>query len=72
MGASLKKGKLSDHQLTCPLHRSTFDLETGEATEWVTWPPGVNRLLSAVSKEKDLTVYPTKVEEGAIWIGMEA
>jgi nitrite reductase/ring-hydroxylating ferredoxin subunit len=71
MGVGLKKGEISDHALTCPLHRSVFDLETGEVKAWVTWPPGVNRVLSAVSKEKNLTVYPTKVEEGAIWIRVE-
>lgn len=69
MGAPLKRGKVNeDATIVCPLHRTVFDLETGKVQEWVTWPPGVGTVLSAVSKEKNLTVYPTKVEEGVIWV----
>ncbi len=69
MGAPLKRGKVNeDATIVCPLHRTVFNMETGEVQAWVTWPPGVGTVLSAVSKEKNLIVYPTKVEEGAIWI----
>jgi nitrite reductase/ring-hydroxylating ferredoxin subunit len=46
-------------------------MATGEVQEWVTWPPGVGTVLGAVSKEKDITVYPTKVAEGTIWIDVD-
>ena len=69
MGAPLVKGEVKeDGTLVCPRHHTVFNMETGEVQEWVTWPPGVGTVLGAVSQEKNLTVYPTKVEEGAIWI----
>jgi nitrite reductase/ring-hydroxylating ferredoxin subunit len=70
MGGSLVGGKITEEgTVVCPRHRSVFDLRTGEVKEWAPWPPGVGRVLGAVSKQKPLPVYPTKVEEGAIWVG---
>jgi nitrite reductase/ring-hydroxylating ferredoxin subunit len=72
MGAPLVKGEVrEDGTLVCPRHHTVFDMATGEVQEWVTWPPGVGTVLGAVSKEKDITVYPTKVAEGTIWIDVD-
>jgi nitrite reductase/ring-hydroxylating ferredoxin subunit len=30
-GGSLAEGKISEYQVTCPLHRATFDIRTGAA-----------------------------------------
>ncbi len=48
----LDKGFLTDTTLTCALHLSRFDLETGEALD----PPA----------ELPLALYPVKVEDGDI------
>ncbi len=65
----LKKGKLtSDGAIICPWHRSAFDLCTGEVKEWTPWPPGVGKALGLISREKALSVFPTRVEEGSIWV----
>lgn len=65
----LKKGKITDDgAIVCPFHRSAFDLATGNPTEWITFPPGVNKVLGLISKEKTLPVFPTRVEEGSIWV----
>lgn len=67
--APLNKGKITeDGAIVCPLHRSAFDLTTGKPQSWIPWPPGVGKLLGAISSEKPLKVYPTRVEEGDIWI----
>jgi nitrite reductase/ring-hydroxylating ferredoxin subunit len=71
MGASLKRGKLEGDHIVCPLHRSTFDLETGAVGEWTPWPPVVGAVLGAVKQEHALPVYATKVEDGAVWIGLD-
>jgi nitrite reductase/ring-hydroxylating ferredoxin subunit len=66
---SLKKGKITpDGAIVCPWHRSAFDLCTGNAKEWTPWPPGVGKVLGVISKEKALPVFPTRVEEGSIWV----
>ena len=31
-GGSLAEGKISEYQVTCPLHGATFDIRTGAAT----------------------------------------
>ncbi|MBU0493349.1 MAG: Rieske (2Fe-2S) protein [Chloroflexi bacterium] len=71
MGAHLDKGEVKDGVIVCPRHHSAFDLRTGDVMDWTPWPPGVGRVLGAVSREKALAVYPTRVEDGAIWVGIE-
>lgn len=67
--APLGKGKITtDGAIVCPLHRSAFDLATGAPKSWIPWPPGLGKFLGAISKEKPLKVYPTRVEEGDIWV----
>jgi len=50
----LDKGFLTGNSLTCALHLSRFDLETGEPLD----PPA----------ELPLAMYPTFVEDGKVWI----
>jgi nitrite reductase/ring-hydroxylating ferredoxin subunit len=72
MGASLEGGKVTeDGALVCPRHHSAFDLRTGEVKEWSPWPPGVGRILGSVSKEKALPVYPTRTDEGSVWVSTQ-
>lgn len=71
MGAALEAGELTeDGIIICPRHHSAFDLRTGKVREWAPWPPGVGRILGVISREKPLPVFPTKVEEGTIWVGL--
>ena len=68
----LKKGKITeDGAIVCPWHRSAFDLCTGEVKTWTPWPPGVGKIMSMVSEEKALPVFPTRVDEGHIWIEIQ-
>ncbi len=72
MGAKLEHGEVTaDSSIVCPRHHSVFDLTTGAVEDWVPWPPLVGRALGAVSQERALPVYPTKVEEGSIWVAIE-
>ncbi|MCL5272903.1 MAG: Rieske (2Fe-2S) protein [Gammaproteobacteria bacterium] len=55
----LVKGKITEEcAIVCPFHKSEFDLNTGEAFN----------LLGKLSKEKNLTVYPTQVQNGQIMV----
>ena len=71
MRLPLKGAKIEDDTIVCPWHHSAFDLETGDVKEWSLWPPAVGRMLGALSREKALSVFPTKVEDGQIWVGIE-
>ena len=65
----LKKAKINeDGSIVCPWHRSVFELETGNVKEWCPWPPAVGKLLGKVSSEKNLPVFPTRIEDGQIWV----
>ncbi len=68
----LAKGKITeDGAIVCPFHRSAFDLTTGNPTEWITFPPGIGKLMGMISKEKTLSVFPTRIDEGSIWVGIQ-
>lgn len=72
MRLPLQGGKITeDNAIVCPWHHSAFDLQSGDVKDWSPWPPGVERVLAKVSKEKALTVFPTRLEEGSIWVGLE-
>jgi nitrite reductase/ring-hydroxylating ferredoxin subunit len=71
MGGRLKDGRITpDGHIVCPLHHSEFDLRTGEVIAWTPWPPGVGALLGAIRERRQLAVFPTRVEDGAIFVGM--
>ncbi|MGC8874769.1 MAG: Rieske (2Fe-2S) protein [Chloroflexia bacterium] len=71
MGAPLKDGQLTeDGHLVCPRHRSVFSVRTGDVVRWVPWPPAVGKVLGALGREHALPVYPTRVENGRIQIGI--
>ncbi|MDP1604958.1 MAG: Rieske (2Fe-2S) protein [Legionella sp.] len=63
----LVKGKITEEcAIVCPFHKSEFDMNTGKANCWSTWPPGIGPLLGKVSRPKDLKIYSTRVDEGTI------
>ncbi|AFZ00672.1 Rieske (2Fe-2S) protein [Calothrix sp. PCC 6303] len=65
----MNKGKVTDNEeIICPFHRSCFKLDTGNVVEWTPFPPGVGKVLGMISKEKQLPVFPTRIEEGSIWV----
>ncbi len=65
----LTKGELTDDcAIICPFHKSAFDLKTGDVACWSPWPPVVGKLLGKISKEKQLKVYPTRIEDDMIWV----
>ncbi len=72
MEARLEKGEITpDGAIVCPRHRSVFDLKTGVVLDWAPWPPVVGRALGAIRQERPVRVYPTKVEDGTVLVGIE-
>ncbi|MCG9893107.1 MAG: Rieske (2Fe-2S) protein [Thermosynechococcaceae cyanobacterium MS004] len=65
----MKKGKVTgEGAIVCPLHKSAFDITSGAVKTWTPWPPVVGSLLAKISPEKALPVFPTRIEEGQIWV----
>jgi nitrite reductase/ring-hydroxylating ferredoxin subunit len=68
----LAKGKITKQcTIVCPFHHSEFDLKSGKAQCWSPWPPLVGKALGLLAKEKDLRVYPTKVDNDQIWVDID-
>jgi len=64
----LEKGKLVDgEKLRCKFHRAEFDVKTGKVCQWANFPPGI-QALNLFRAEKDLRTYPTKVEDGRVYV----
>lgn len=57
MGASLSEGVLIGTEVTCPWHHWSFDVTTGACTSNPLAP-------------KSLTVFPTTVEAGEVWVDL--
>ena len=65
----LTKGVISkNNTITCPFHKSEFDLTTGAVKQWSPWPPAVGTVLGKISKPKTLKVYPVRIENDEIQI----
>jgi len=69
MGGELARGKLDEFIVRCPRHGSLFDLRDGHVVDWITKIPGIARTLAqAAKKPRGLRTYPTKVEDGQVWV----
>ena len=55
---SLSEGEVYDDTIECWLHGSCFDLRTGKPTN----PPAM----------QPVTTYPVKVEDGAVYVSLDA
>lgn len=64
----LANSKVEDCTLTCSLHRSRFDTKDGSVQAWVTFPPVIGAALAAIRQSKALRNYPTKVENGDVYL----
>lgn len=65
----LSKAKINENnEITCPFHHSKFDLCTGEVKCWSSWPPVIGNMLGKVSKEKNLKIYKTKIENEMVLV----
>lgn len=72
MKISMKKGKITEEgAIVCPMHRSVFDLKTGEVKDWTPWPPLVGKAMGMISQQKPLPVFSIKEEDGSIWVDLE-
>jgi nitrite reductase/ring-hydroxylating ferredoxin subunit len=54
--------------LTCALHQSSFDVPTGAVENWAQFPPPIGAALEQIKKSKALRIYPTKVENGEVYV----
>ena len=68
LGGNLSKGNLDGHVITCPVHKSKFDLKTGEVIRWTDFTGIALALGKAVKKPKPLLVYNVKIEHNEVMV----
>lgn len=61
LGGNLSRGKLQGKTVTCPLHKATFDLATGEVID-------VAHLLFLKFKTKQAATYPVRIDGDAVLV----
>lgn len=70
--AHLARGKLGGFVVTCPGHRSQFDLRDGRNLVWLPKLPSLaRRMAEALKKPEGLRIYRTRVAEGQIWVEID-
>jgi 3-phenylpropionate/trans-cinnamate dioxygenase ferredoxin subunit len=68
MGGKLAEGKLEKTIVTCPRHRSQFDLTDGHVVRWTDWS-GVKLSLSKVVRSpRPVNTYLVKVEGSKVFL----
>ncbi|WP_367117739.1 Rieske (2Fe-2S) protein [Mesorhizobium sp.] len=66
----------SDHGLVCRWHQSCFDLFSGEIRNWAQLQqdgtaPGYEHTGDISKNPARLTVYPCRIQDGYLWIGLD-
>lgn len=61
LGGNLSRGKLQGRTVTCPLHKATFDLATGEVID-------VAHLLFLKFKTRQAATYPVRIDGDAVMV----
>ena len=68
MGGILSHGKLAGTIVTCPRHKSQFDLKDGKVIRWMKGtglPAAIGKILK---HPRNLKIYEVKVENGKIFV----
>jgi 3-phenylpropionate/trans-cinnamate dioxygenase ferredoxin subunit len=72
MGGKFKNGSLEGFVVSCPRNASRFDVRDGSVVEWLGRMPGLMRkVVQEIQHPKALRTYPTRVEQGQLWIALE-
>jgi nitrite reductase/ring-hydroxylating ferredoxin subunit len=64
LGFNLCRGKIEGDSVVCPLHKAKFDLATGQIER------DPRLLFIGMKAKSDLTTYPTRIEEGSVFVGL--
>ena len=67
MKGDLSQGKLEGTVVTCPVHRSQFDISNGQVVRWLKGGL-MSKVGKALKSSKDLTVYNVKVEDNRVLV----
>jgi len=55
--------------VTCPLHKSQFDLSDGSVLRWTDWQGAALKIATKVKSPRSLRTYTTRVEGETLFVG---
>ena len=70
LGGKLSEGKLENTIVTCPRHRSQFDLVDGHVVSWTDWTGVKLSLARMVKSPRPLNTYKVKVEGSKVLVAV--
>ena len=61
-------GKVTDGCVTCPLHKSRYDITSGEVKEWSPFPlfPLYGKILASIRRSRPLEIHQAREVDGRI------
>ncbi len=68
MGGDLSMGTLKGSIVTCPRHKSQFDVKDGKCVRWAQMGPVISTLVKMVKPPRPAYAYKVKVEGEAVKI----
>jgi 3-phenylpropionate/trans-cinnamate dioxygenase ferredoxin subunit len=68
MGGKLSEGKLEGMVVTCPLHGSQFDLESGQVVRWLKGAGLISKVGKILKSPRPLPTYEVRVEDDKILV----
>ena len=68
LGGDLSAGTLEGTIVTCPRHKSQFDISNGNVIRWLKGSGIISGVVKAVKSSQPLQTYPIRVNEGIISI----
>lgn len=69
MGFSLLRATITERNtIICSLHKSEFDIKTGEVIKWAPFPPVLGPALGILKKEKKLRIYDIQIHGDVLLI----
>lgn len=71
LGGHLVKGLLEGTVVTCPLHKSQFDLRDGSVLRWTDWQGAALKIATKVKSPRNLKTYEVRVEGETLLVGPE-
>lgn len=71
LGGDLSQGKLEGMVVTCPRHKSQFDLSNGNVIKWTDWTGVKLSVARKFKSPRPLKVYEVKVEGDKVMVGPE-
>ena len=69
LGGHLEKGLLEGAVVTCPLHKSRFDLRDGRVLRWTDWQGTALKIATKVKSPRNLKTYAARLEGDTLLVG---